>query len=247
MKQWKGYIAGLLTAALVCGLVVTAGAKSGKVMQELTYRDIRVSLDGEVLDLRNAIGEKVEPFMFDGTNYLPVRALAEALGLNVAWNGAEVMVVLTTPPKEETPELTAPEPTPEPVKEPEPAADKRSGNLGNYHVEIKAGRLAENEDGSTAIVIKFAWTNNSDKTTSASLAFMEAAFQNGIEIDSCYPSEYDRDSYGKDIRPGATLEVERAFKLASETAPVEVEITRFLGDDNEVVTATFNPEELKSA
>ena len=132
MKWIKGYVAGLLTALLVCGLVVTAGAKSGKVMQELTYRDIRVSLDGEVLDLRNAIGEKVEPFMFDGTNYLPVRALAEALGLNVAWNGAEVMVVLTTPePPAVEPEaefvsvasgdaITPAAENPTPVAEPEP-------------------------------------------------------------------------------------------------------------------------------
>ena len=35
--------------------------------------------------------------MFDGTNYLPVRALAEALGLDVAWDGSTSTVVLTTP------------------------------------------------------------------------------------------------------------------------------------------------------
>lgn len=35
--------------------------------------------------------------MFSGTNYLPVRALAESLGLNVAWDGANNTVVLTTP------------------------------------------------------------------------------------------------------------------------------------------------------
>lgn len=97
MKKW---ICGFLTCLLLCGLVATVSAKTGTVTQELTYRDIRVSLDGKVLDLRNAIGEKVEPFMFDGTNYLPVRALAEALGLNVAWDGKEVMVVLTTPKAE---------------------------------------------------------------------------------------------------------------------------------------------------
>lgn len=130
MKKW---LSGFVTCLLLCGLVMTAGAKSGKVMQELTYRDIRVSLDGEVLDLRNAVGDKVEPFMFDGTNYLPVRALAEALGLNVAWNGAEVMVVLTTPelPAAEpeaaqASEPEAPAPEPEAVKEPEPAQKTES-------------------------------------------------------------------------------------------------------------------------
>lgn len=128
MKQWKGFVTGVCFTLLAFALVATAGAKTGKIMRELTYRDIRVSLDGEVLDLRNAIGEPVEPFMFDGTNYLPVRALAEALGLEVSWNGAEVMVVLTTPEAEpeapekwevsEVPENA--EPTPTPIPEPEP-------------------------------------------------------------------------------------------------------------------------------
>ena len=113
MKQWKGFLAGVLCTLLSAGLIVTAAARTETVWQELTYRDIRVSLNGEVLDLRNAIGEPVEPFMFGGTNYLPVRALAEALGLNVAWDGAEVMVVLTTPePPASEPEASA-EVTPE--------------------------------------------------------------------------------------------------------------------------------------
>ena len=115
MKKW---LSGFLTCLLLCGLVATAGAKTGKVMQELTYRDIRVSLDGKVLDLRNAVGDKVEPFMFDGTNYLPVRALAEALGLNVAWDGKEVMVVLTTPESAPPESETKPQETPPTAESP---------------------------------------------------------------------------------------------------------------------------------
>ena len=98
----RSYVAGFLTALLVCALMGTAYARTGKVTQELEYRNIQVSLDGVILDLRNTAGEKVEPFMFGGTNYLPVRALAEALGLNVAWDGANATVVLTSPEPEVT-------------------------------------------------------------------------------------------------------------------------------------------------
>lgn len=104
--KWRPYLAGLLTAFLLCGLIGTASASVGKVTQELEYRNIRVSLDGEVLDLRNAVGDPVEPFMFGGTNYLPVRALAEALGLNVEWDGSTSTVVLTTPKPEREPTIT---------------------------------------------------------------------------------------------------------------------------------------------
>ena len=92
-----GFLAGVACTLLTCGLVSTAGATSGKVQQEVEYRDIQVSLDGTMLDLRDAQGNPVEPFMFGGTNYIPARALAESLGLNVAWDGATATVVLTHP------------------------------------------------------------------------------------------------------------------------------------------------------
>lgn len=97
MKNYKSFFAGMLTMLLIVCLTGTALATTGKVTKELEYRNISVSLDGKKLDLRDAKGNAVEPFMFEGTNYLPVRALAESLGLNVAWNSATNTVVLTTP------------------------------------------------------------------------------------------------------------------------------------------------------
>ena len=125
------------------------------------------------------------------------------------------------------------------------APDAWSGDLGAYHVEIKGARLSKDRDGSPAIIVVFAWTNNSKETTSALTVFKEKAFQNGIEADfSAYIEGYNLSPELKEIRPGATLEVERAFKLTSETAPVEVEITELRGRDGAVVKATFNPAEL---
>lgn len=97
MKKYRGFIAGMLTMALVVALCGTAIATTGKVQREIEYRNIKVSLDGKILDLKDAKGNAVEPFMFGGTNYIPARALAEALGLNVSWDSATTTVVLTTP------------------------------------------------------------------------------------------------------------------------------------------------------
>lgn len=102
MKNWKGFFSGAFTALLLVALTGTALATTGKITKELEYRNIKVTLDGQQLDLRDAQGSPVEPFMFDGTNYLPVRALAEALGLEVAWDGTTNTVVLTTPQDAET-------------------------------------------------------------------------------------------------------------------------------------------------
>ena len=61
----------------------------------------------------DANGNYVEPFIIDGTTYLPVRGIASALGLNVGWDGATKTVLLTTPE-------STPGPTPERALEPAP-------------------------------------------------------------------------------------------------------------------------------
>lgn len=101
-KNWGSFFSGMITMLLLVCLTGSALAVSGKVTKELEYRNISVTLDGVKLDLRDAKGNAVEPFMFEGTNYLPVRALAESLGLEVAWDSANATVVLTTPGKAET-------------------------------------------------------------------------------------------------------------------------------------------------
>lgn len=259
MKWMRGYIAGLLTALLVCGLAVTAGARTGKVTQELDYRDIRVSLDGKVLDLRNAIGEKVEPFMFGGTNYLPVRALAEALGLNVAWDGKEVMVVLTTPEPEPEPEFPTvtlvADPNGEPLKDPAleaetapvtetPSGASNAGILDKYRVEIKRARLVRYWDG-LAIVVTYEWTNNSDRAASALISLTESAFQNGTALAPAFPEDYNNHSRHEQVEPGASLEVETAFSLRNETDPVEVTLIDLMEKAETPVKMTFNPSEME--
>lgn len=97
MKKHKSFLAGMLTMLLITCLVGSASATRGVVQKEIEYQDIKISLDGVVLDLRDAQGNPVEPFKFGGTNYVPARALAEALGLTVAWDGATSTVVLTHP------------------------------------------------------------------------------------------------------------------------------------------------------
>lgn len=87
----------IVTVMLFASLIGTVAATTGTVTRELEYHDIKVTLNGNDLDLRDVNGNSVEPFMFDGTNYLPVRVVAEALGLNVGWDGNTSTILLTSP------------------------------------------------------------------------------------------------------------------------------------------------------
>ena len=95
-RRWKDMLLGAVLAAVVSCMVVPALAYSGSKTEKLSYNNIAVELDGTKLTLRDASGNIVEPFIIDGTTYLPVRAIAEAMGLDVTWNSSTQTVKLTT-------------------------------------------------------------------------------------------------------------------------------------------------------
>ena len=97
MKNWKGFVAGALLTALAIGLFGTALATTGSWSVTADYNDIKVTLDGEAVNLTDANGAPVEPFAISGTTYLPVRAVANALGLDVGWEQETATVKLTRP------------------------------------------------------------------------------------------------------------------------------------------------------
>ena len=91
-KQIQGYVAGLLTATLISGGV--AIAKSRTETLEVLYDDIKVYVDNVRTELKDANGVTVEPFVYQGTTYLPVRGTAQAAGMQVTWDGASKSVYL---------------------------------------------------------------------------------------------------------------------------------------------------------
>ena len=82
----------------------------------LKYPGISIYLDGEKIEPKDVTGKVVDPFVIDGTTYLPIRAVASALGLTVDWDGAAKTVLLYT----DAGQTDAPKPS---DPQPEPAAD----------------------------------------------------------------------------------------------------------------------------
>lgn len=96
----KGAVAGLLIGTtLTTGL---AFAKNGIEAIQAEYSDIKIYMDGILLSPKDANGKTVEPFIYDGTTYLPVRAVGEAIGKQVSWDGATSSVYLGERPGQTT-------------------------------------------------------------------------------------------------------------------------------------------------
>lgn len=92
----KGYLIGVLSTALLLGSVVYAASTTKTI--EAFYNNIKIYVDGIKIDPRDGNGEVVEPFIYNGTTYLPVRAVGEAIGKTVSWDGATQSVYLGEKP-----------------------------------------------------------------------------------------------------------------------------------------------------
>lgn len=78
----------LVLLALTFALSGTALAKQISETAELFYNNIKLYIDGAEIVPMDANGNVVEPFTFNGTTYLPVRAISSAFGQDVEWDGA---------------------------------------------------------------------------------------------------------------------------------------------------------------
>lgn len=81
-KTLKGYILGFLTAAILVSSVSFAA------------QTVRIVIDNQEVIPTDANGNRVDPIIVDGTTYLPVRAVANAFGKAVYWDGPNYTVYL---------------------------------------------------------------------------------------------------------------------------------------------------------
>ena len=111
--------------------------------------------------------------------------------------------------------------------------------LGDYKIEIDSCRLAKDYDGKDVVIVKYIYTNVSDDdATSFTLAVNDEVFQNGVGLNTAYflddSANYSSDNQSKEIKKGASIEVEVAYELN------EVEVSEFISLDDTTITKTFS-------
>lgn len=83
----KSFLLGVLTTLLLISLVIPALA--APITKSIEVRSgIRVFIDDKELIPKDANGNPVEVFLYNGTTYLPARAISEAIGKPVQWDGS---------------------------------------------------------------------------------------------------------------------------------------------------------------
>ncbi len=87
----------VLTAGILCAAGIAAGASAAGIIQKVQSEirpDFTVKIDGEVCTFKNANGDVVYPMLYDGTTYLPVRAIGELMGKTVYWYEEDKLIEL---------------------------------------------------------------------------------------------------------------------------------------------------------
>ena len=82
-------------AGILIGVLITTGGVYAKKLTEtieVNYKDIKIYIDGYKINPKDANGKTVEAFIYNGTTYLPVRAVGEAFGKNVVWDSKTTSV-----------------------------------------------------------------------------------------------------------------------------------------------------------
>lgn len=124
----------------------------------------------------------------------------------------------------------------------EEAKPETDGVLGDAKVEIGDCVLAKTYEGKDAVVITLKYTNNADEAKSYMTSLISKAFQDGVELDSAIimdESVYKSDSQMKELKKGASIDVQVAYELANTTSDVEFEVEEFLSFDEAKIEKTF--------
>lgn len=89
-----------LCAALTGGTALAANTVYRTITVQ--YSGIKLVVDGVEVTPKDANGTTVEPFIYNGTTYLPVRAVGSAIGKQVTWDGGSQTVYLGEAPGSRT-------------------------------------------------------------------------------------------------------------------------------------------------
>lgn len=105
LKQTRGFISGFITCVLLSVLIMNVFATPIEKVITAKYNNIKIYVDGNKIDPKDANGNTVEPFIYNGTTYLPVRAVGQAFGKSVEWDGKTSTVYIGKNPNTDTPSI----------------------------------------------------------------------------------------------------------------------------------------------
>ena len=124
--------------------------------------------------------------------------------------------------------------------------NKENGStLGDYSVIIDSCRLAKDYEDEPVVIVKYKFTNEKDDdSASFMLAITDNVYQNGVGLNKAYilddSANYNSDNQSKEIKKGASIEVEVAYELNDTETDIEVEVKELISLSDKKIVKTFS-------
>ena len=83
-KSMKGFIAGILLTTLLLSTFTVFATTTRTI--EVNFGGYRTFLHGQEITANNAQGQRVVPFSYDGSVYIPIELILQAMGDSVRWD-----------------------------------------------------------------------------------------------------------------------------------------------------------------
>lgn len=106
----------------------------------------------------------------------------------------------------------------------------QDGNLGNFVCNVKESVITTDYEGNPALVVTYEFTNNSDEAASFDLSIADTAFQNGVSLEMAFMDDLEYED--KEIKPGVTIDVQKAYVLNDTENSVEIELSELFNMDS---------------
>ena len=94
-KPGKKVLVALLSTLLAISVMLNVASAASLVeIRAYLNNEIKIMMHGKLFEPKLADGTKIVPITYNGTTYLPLRAISEAVGLDVTWEGSTKTVWL---------------------------------------------------------------------------------------------------------------------------------------------------------
>lgn len=92
----KAFVSTILATGLLCGAVGVYSSNGVAVVQAYLNSTIKFTVNGASWTPKDANGKKLSPLVYNGSTYLPAKAVGEVLNAEVQYNGNSKTVAITT-------------------------------------------------------------------------------------------------------------------------------------------------------
>lgn len=196
-EKRRGFFTGFAAALLVAGLTVSAASAYGRTIS--VNDDIRLSINGAEFIPLDVGGTAVEVFTYNGTTYAPIRAICEAVGLDVQYDSQNRIARIV---------------------------DTKSGQMDNYIGEDAARKAAFSHAGVTDTAVTKSTLKWDDGRAVYEIDFISGSAEYDYEIDALTGKVLEFDIDRADNRPtqgqsstDGLISADKAKSIALAKAP----------------------------